>query len=75
MVSLQSLWWQIQERKYEEMRSNEGIAKACHAMGIIIEVVDKLVEQVSSLEKLVNGGAKVAAKPFVYLNWRDFCKE
>ena len=38
------------------MRSNEGITKTCHAMGIIIEDVDKLVEQVSSLEKLVNGG-------------------
>ena len=35
------------ERKYEEMRRNEGITKACQAVGIIREDVDKLAEQVN----------------------------
>ena len=35
------------ERKYEEMRRNEGITKACIEVGIIREDVDKLAEQVN----------------------------
>ena len=31
----------------EEMRRNEGITKACQAVGIIREDVDKLAEQVN----------------------------
>lgn len=34
------------ERKYEEMRKHECISRACHAVSLIRQEVDKLAEQV-----------------------------
>ncbi|KAF8394887.1 hypothetical protein HHK36_018825 [Tetracentron sinense] len=55
------------ERKLEEMKRNQGISKACEAIGKVRVEVDKLSEKVAALEAAVHSGTKVADKEFVIL--------
>lgn len=56
------------ERKWEESRKNERIAKACQAVAHIRGEVDKLAAQVTSLESTVESGNKVAGNEFALLS-------
>uniref|UniRef100_A0A0D6R169 Ubiquitin-like domain-containing protein n=1 Tax=Araucaria cunninghamii TaxID=56994 RepID=A0A0D6R169_ARACU len=55
------------ERKYIEMKRNAKIEMACKAISEICGEVDKLAEQVSTLEGLVNNGKKVTETDIVAL--------
>ncbi|KAH9309416.1 hypothetical protein KI387_037327 [Taxus chinensis] len=55
------------ERKLEEMRRNEDIAKACKKIAAVRTEVDKLSEQVSAVETAVSGRTKVADQDFVVI--------
>ncbi|KAJ7526560.1 hypothetical protein O6H91_16G012200 [Diphasiastrum complanatum] len=52
------------ERKLEELRNNERIARACKVVTGIKAEVDKLEEQLSLLEKNVETGSKVPESDF-----------
>lgn len=55
------------ERKLEEMKRNEDIAKACQKVAEVRAEVDKLSEKVSAIEMAVSGGTKVAEQDFVVI--------
>lgn len=55
------------EKKYIEMKRNAKMEVTCKAIAEISGEVDKLGEQVSSLEELVNGRKKVAETDIVTL--------
>ncbi|KAJ7567202.1 hypothetical protein O6H91_02G136600 [Diphasiastrum complanatum] len=52
------------ERKLEELRNNERIARACKAVAGIKTEVDKLEEQLSFIERNVETGSKVPETDF-----------
>eukprot|EP00250_Pteridium_aquilinum_P005533 c15609_g1_i1 orf=211-837(-) len=56
------------ERKLEEARQQERIAKACQAVTHVREEVDKLAAQVTTLEATVESGNKVADNAFAMLS-------
>ncbi|MCO5558931.1 hypothetical protein L7F22_012522 [Adiantum nelumboides] len=55
-------------KKWEELKQNENMAKACQAVAVIRDEVDKLSAQIFSLESDVNGGKKVEEKRFSTLS-------
>ncbi|OAY69029.1 BAG family molecular chaperone regulator 4, partial [Ananas comosus] len=55
------------ERKLEQIKSDQGITKACEAIAVVRAEVSKLTEKVSALESAIHEGKKVADKEFVVL--------
>ncbi|XP_068668467.1 BAG family molecular chaperone regulator 4-like [Aristolochia californica] len=55
------------ERKLEQMKIDEGIFKSCEEVVYVRSEVDKLVGEVSMLEKSMHAGTKVDEKEFVIL--------
>ncbi|KAH7295675.1 hypothetical protein KP509_27G060400 [Ceratopteris richardii] len=56
------------EKKREELMQNENIAKACQAVALIRDEVDKLSAQIHSLESMVNSGKIIEEKRFTTLS-------
>lgn len=56
------------ERKWEEMKRTESIARACQAVAHVRDEVDKLAGQITSLEATVSRGNKVAENEFTLLS-------
>nr|CAD1844103.1 unnamed protein product [Ananas comosus var. bracteatus] len=55
------------KRKLEQIKSDQGITKACEAIAVVRAEVSKLAEKVSALESAIHEGKKVAYKEFVVL--------
>nr|CAD1844210.1 unnamed protein product [Ananas comosus var. bracteatus] len=55
------------ERKLEQIKSEQGITKACEAIAVVRAEVSKLAEKVAALESAIHEGKKVADKEFCCL--------
>ncbi|XP_073009352.1 BAG family molecular chaperone regulator 4 isoform X1 [Typha latifolia] len=55
------------ERKLEQMKGDQGMAKAYEAVSHVRAEVNKLAEKISALESAVHGGKKIVEKEFAVL--------
>ncbi|KAI5062339.1 hypothetical protein GOP47_0022878 [Adiantum capillus-veneris] len=52
------------EKKLQEIKSNQAVKQACHAVAQVRVRVDKLGKQISALDEFVTNGSKVADHDF-----------